>query len=74
VVTTIATGSVLSAAGTLPNYFLGLSYEKLEFSGEPLFTPTNTSLAGLFSLLGNGVLAIGGNSLPHCRPLQRLPS
>ncbi|MGC2401722.1 MAG: hypothetical protein WA510_18145, partial [Acidobacteriaceae bacterium] len=62
-ITTTATGSILHTAGTLPDYFLGLSYEKVEFSGEPLFTPTNTSLAGLFNLLGNGVLAIGGNSM-----------
>jgi hypothetical protein len=63
IITTIATGSILTTAGTLPNYFLGLSYDKVEFSGEPLFTPTNTSLAGLFNLLGNGVLAIGGNTM-----------
>ena len=49
------TGSVLQAAGTLPEYFLGLSYDKVEFSGEPLFTPANSSLAALFNLLGNAL-------------------
>jgi hypothetical protein len=42
---------------------MGFSYEKGAFATESLFTAANTSLAGLFNRLGNGVLALGGNSL-----------
>lgn len=62
-VQTVATGSISTLAGTLPPYFMGLSYEKVEFSGQPLFTAANSALVALFNLLGNGVLCIGGNSL-----------
>jgi len=61
-VQTVATATVSSAVGTLPDYFMGLSYEKGDFVTELLFTSADTSLAGLFNLLGNGVLRIGGNS------------
>jgi hypothetical protein len=41
--------------------FVGLSYEKAELT-EGLFSSTNTSLINLFSLLGPGVLRIGGGT------------
>jgi hypothetical protein len=62
-VQTVTTGTILGPVGTLPDYFMGLAYEKGDFVTELLFTSANTSLAGLFNALGNGVLAIGGNSL-----------
>jgi hypothetical protein len=62
-VQTITTGAILGPVGTLPDYFMGLAYEKGDFVTELLFTRANTSLAGLFNALGNGVLAIGGNSV-----------
>lgn len=62
-VQTVATATVSNAAGIIPDYFMGLSYEKGDFVTELLFTGSNTSLAGMFNLLGNGVLRIGGNSL-----------
>jgi hypothetical protein len=62
-VQTVATATISSAVGTLPDYFMGLSYEKGDFVSESLFTAANTSLAGLFNRLGNGVLRIGGNSV-----------
>jgi hypothetical protein len=62
-VQTVATATIGSPVGTIPDYFMGLSYEKGDFVSESLFTAANTSLAGLFNRLGNGVLALGGNSL-----------
>jgi hypothetical protein len=59
----LATATIGTSAGTIPDYFLGLSYEKGDFVSELLFTAANTSLAGLFNRLGNGVLSLGGNSL-----------
>ncbi|NYF79605.1 hypothetical protein [Granulicella arctica] len=59
----MATATISSAVGTLPDYFMGLSYEKGDFVSESLFTSANTSLAGLFNRLGNGVLRLGGNSV-----------
>jgi hypothetical protein len=60
---TSATVSVSAAqAGTMPQRFVGLSYEKAKLS-QPLFTSSNTNLISLFKLLGNGVLRIGGNSV-----------
>jgi hypothetical protein len=62
-VQTRATATISTAAsGVLPDYYLGLSYEKGDFVTESLFTDAETQLAGLFNLLGNGVLRIGGNS------------
>jgi hypothetical protein len=62
-VQTIATATISTAAsGVLPDYYVGLSYEKGDFVTESLFTGAATQLAGLFNLLGNGVLRIGGNS------------
>jgi hypothetical protein len=62
-VQTVATATVSSAVGVIPDYFMGLSYEKGAMVSESLFTGSNTSLAGMFQRLGNGVLRIGGNSL-----------
>ena len=62
-VRTVATAKIGSAAGNIPDYFMGLSYEKGDFVSESLFTGDNLALAGLFNRLGNGVLSIGGNSL-----------
>jgi hypothetical protein len=60
---TSATVSVSATqAGTMPQRFIGLSYEKAKLS-QPLFTGSNTNLISLFKLLGNGVLRIGGNSV-----------
>jgi hypothetical protein len=62
-VQTIATATIsTSASGVLPDYYLGLSYEKGDFVTESLFAGSETPLAGLFNRLGNGVLRIGGNS------------
>jgi hypothetical protein len=62
-VQTVATATVsTTAAGVIPDYFLGLSYEKGDFVSELLFTGGQTALAGLFNRLRNGVLRIGGNS------------
>jgi hypothetical protein len=62
-VQTIATATIsTTASGVLPDYYLGLSYEKGDFVTESLFTGAETQLAGLFNRLGNGVLRIGGNS------------
>jgi len=63
-VQTVATATLtVQSAGGLPDYFLGLSYEKVTFVTESLFTAANTSLAGLLNRLGNGVLRLGGNSV-----------
>jgi hypothetical protein len=62
-VQTVARATIGTPAGTIPDYFMGLSYEKGGFVTESLFTAANTALAGLFNRLGNGVLALGGNSL-----------
>ena len=59
----MARATIGTSAGTIPDYFLGLSYEKGDFVSESLFTAANASLAGLFNRLGNGVLSLGGNSL-----------
>jgi hypothetical protein len=60
---TSATVSVSATqAGTMPQRFIGLSYEKAKLS-QPLFIGSNTNLISLFKLLGNGVLRIGGNSV-----------
>jgi hypothetical protein len=59
----VVRATVGTSAGTIPDYFMGLSYEKGDFVTESLFTAANTSLAGLFNRLGNGVLSLGGNSL-----------
>lgn len=63
-VQTVATAQIsTTATSVLPDYFLGLSYEKGDFVTELLFTWENQQLAGLFNRLGNGVLRIGGNSV-----------
>jgi len=63
-VQTVATATVsTSSLGILPDYFMGLSYEKGALVSDSLFTATETSLAGLFNRLGNGILRIGGNSV-----------
>ncbi len=49
-------------AGAIGPFFPGLSYEKNTL-WEPLFTPSNRDLIGLFQRLGRGVLRIGGNSV-----------
>jgi hypothetical protein len=62
-VQTVARASIGTSAGTIPDYFMGLAYEKGDFVTESLFTAANTPLAGLLNGLGNGVLSLGGNSL-----------
>ena len=62
-VQTVATAALSGAVGVIPEYFMGLSYEKGDFVTELLFTAVNTQLAGLFNRLGRGVLRIGGNSV-----------
>jgi len=59
--TTPATASVSFASTGFPlnPSFVGLSYEKADLTGG-LFSSTNTPLINLFSLLGPGVLRIGG--------------
>ena len=51
-----------TSAGSIPDLFTGLSYEKSSLY-EPLFTGTNSDLIGLFKLIAPGVLRIGGNSV-----------
>jgi hypothetical protein len=51
-----------TSAGAIDSHFPGLSYEKNTLY-EPLFTPSNVNLIGLFKRLGLGVLRIGGNSV-----------
>ncbi len=51
-----------ASAGSIDPYFPGLSYEKNTL-WEPLFTPANADLIGLFRRLGRGVLRVGGNSV-----------
>jgi hypothetical protein len=48
--------------GSIGPAFAGLSYEKSSMH-EPLFTGANTALIGLYTLLGQSVLRIGGNSV-----------
>ena len=62
-VQTVATATISNPVGTLPDYFMGLSYEKGALVTDSLFTIADTSLAGLFNRLGNGILRIGGNSV-----------
>jgi hypothetical protein len=61
----MTTGSVTvtsGSSGTIGAGFNGLSYEKNTLA-EPLFSPSNTNLIGLFKRIGPGVLRIGGNSV-----------
>jgi hypothetical protein len=61
----MTTASVIVTAGssgTIGAGFNGLSYEKNSLT-EPLFSPSNTNLIGLFKRIGPGVLRIGGNSV-----------
>jgi hypothetical protein len=51
-----------TTAGAIGSAFAGLSYEKATLY-EPLFTPTNADLIGLFKRIGPSVLRIGGNSV-----------
>jgi hypothetical protein len=61
--TTPATATVSFSSTGLPlnPSFVGLSYEKQDLT-TGLFSSTNTPLINLFSLLGPGVLRIGGGS------------
>ncbi|MGH9599275.1 MAG: hypothetical protein ACRD27_05390, partial [Terracidiphilus sp.] len=61
-VTQAALTVTTASAGAIDRYFPGLSYEKNTLY-EPLFTPSNADLIGLFHRLGQGVLRIGGNSV-----------
>jgi hypothetical protein len=61
-VTTASVSITTGAAGSIGSAFAGLSYEKNTLY-EPLFTPSNANLIGLFKLLGPSVLRIGGNSV-----------
>lgn len=57
------TATSLTPTLTVPANFLGLSFDKNAFVTSGYFTPSNTSLISLLSLLGtSGVLRIGGNS------------
>jgi hypothetical protein len=62
-VQTVARATIATSAGTIPDYFMGLAYEKGDFVTELFFTAANTPLAGLFNRLGNGVLCLAGNSV-----------
>ena len=53
-----------NAIGTIPDRFMGLSYEKIAMSYS-YFHPSNRDLIALFRCLGNGVLRIGGGSVDH---------
>jgi hypothetical protein len=61
-VTPAAVSISTTQAGSMPQRFVGLSYEKSKLS-QPLFTAGNANLISLFKRLGNGVLRIGGNSV-----------
>jgi hypothetical protein len=51
-----------TSAGSIGPAFAGLSYEKASLY-EPLFTPSNADLIGLFKRLGSSLLRIGGSSV-----------
>jgi hypothetical protein len=53
-----------NAIGTIPDRFMGLSYEKIAMSYS-YFHPSNRDLIALFRCLGDGVLRIGGGSVDH---------
>jgi hypothetical protein len=55
-------GVTATAMGSIGSAFAGLSYEKSSLY-EPLFTPSNAALIGLFKLLGPSILRIGGSSV-----------
>jgi hypothetical protein len=60
---TLGTVVVSSAtAGSIGSAFAGLSYEKATLY-EPLFTPSNANLIGLFKRIGPSLLRVGGNSV-----------
>lgn len=60
---TTATVSIAGTqVGTVPDRFVGLSYEKSKLS-QPLFSASNADLVGLFQRLGPALLRIGGNSV-----------
>jgi hypothetical protein len=63
----VQTSLVISGAlsGSIGPAFTGLSYEKSTLC-QPLFAPSNTSLRGVFQLLGPSILRIGGNSVDQC--------
>jgi hypothetical protein len=56
--------SAISSGGSIPQRFMGLSYEKLAMSYS-YFKPSNHNLIALFKRLGPGVLRIGGGSVDH---------
>ena len=61
-ITQATLGVTATAAGSIGPAFAGFSYEKSSFY-EPLFTPSNTELIGLFKRLGPSVLRVGGSSV-----------
>jgi len=56
----------------LTSRFVGLSYEK-DTLRQPMFTPGNRALLGLYRLLGPGVLRIGANAVDRCTWLGGIP-
>ncbi|BAM88102.1 putative lipoprotein [Bradyrhizobium oligotrophicum S58] len=57
---------------TMTSRFVGLSYEKDKLR-QPMFTPGNDDLLGLYRLLGPGVLRIGANAVDRCAWLGGVP-
>ncbi len=61
-ITPATLGVTAATAGSIGAAFAGLSYEKSSLY-EPLFTPSNSDLIGLFKRLGPSILRIGGSSV-----------
>lgn len=58
-----ATISFSGAGSPFNSGFVGLSYEKLSMTNDYLFNSNNVPLLKLFSLMGSGVLRIGGGTV-----------
>jgi hypothetical protein len=61
-ITTASLTIASNTVGTIGHGFMGLAYQKQALT-TPTFNSTNSDLIGLFNLLGNGVLRVGGSSV-----------
>jgi hypothetical protein len=64
---TVCTVDPAQPGRTVPNSFIGLSYELAQLTEPTFFSATNTSLVAFFRRLSsNGILRIGGNTSEFC--------
>jgi hypothetical protein len=57
-----------TVTASIPEDFIGLSYESLQLSNPEFFSPSNKPLIGLFRRLAkHGILRIGGNTSEYTR-------